>query len=253
MSRTLRFDSTRPLVRYVDEEQAVIDAHFSTVAHFPDTPATDEVVEVLVRVEGDDGFEDEGRTPMRLADGRGSVRFEIVHPRRWWPASLGEQPLYHLTIGLAHRDELADHRTMTMGLTSVRTDAGATPDHPALIVNGSPLSVESLVMVDRLSEQKLLPATGASILLVRDHYGPELLYEAADRAGILLIQCVPVSADTAPEDELRTQVNRLSPHPSLAGWYVGHLGALADRVSQRIHDLDPTRLVWQDLPVADAA
>lgn len=253
MSGSLRFDSMRPLVRYVDEDQAVIDTHFSTHASFPDAPDPDEVVEVLVRVEGDDGFEDEGRTPMRLTDGTGSVRFEIVHPQRWWPASLGEQPLYHLTVGLAHHDELADHRTVTLGLTSVRADAGAPPDHPSLVVNGSPLNVESWVMVDRVSEQKLLPVTGASIMLVRDHYGPEVLYEAADRAGILLIQCVPVSADTAPEDELRAQVNRLSPHPSLAGWYVGHLGDLAERVSHRIHGLDPTRLVWQELPIADAA
>ncbi len=255
MRNAIRFDTMRPLVRYVDEDQAVIDAHFSTLFQFPDDDDDRDanIVEVLVRIEGDDGFEDEGRTRMRLVDGAGSVRFDIVRPHRWWPASLGAQPLYHITLGLAQRDALADHRTLTLGLTSVRQPTQRPASATRLVVNGTPLDVESLVMVDLAHERQLLPATGASIVLVRDHYGPELLYEAADRAGILLIQCVPISADTAPLDELRAQVDRLSPHPSLAGWYVGHLGDLADRVAERIRGLDPTRLVWRDLPAAEAA
>jgi hypothetical protein len=148
MRNAIRFDTMMPLVRYVDETQAVIDTRFSTLACFPEAD-DDEVVEVLVRVEGDDGFEDEGRTAMRLSAGGGSVRFEIVHPHRWWPASLGKQPLYHLTLGLVQRDDLADTRTITLGLTSVRRSADAASARAALVVNGTPLTVESLVMVDR--------------------------------------------------------------------------------------------------------
>ena len=249
---TLRLDAIRPLVRYVDEDQAVIDTHFSTLPALPDEASSQSVVDVLLQVTGADGFEDEGHTRMQLADGSGSVRFEIVHPQRWWPATLGEQPLYELTVKLAQHDELADQRTLTFGLTSVRCDA----EQDILLVNGQVLDIESLVYVDAVNEKQLLPATGGSLLLVRDHYGDEVLFEAADRAGILLVQCVPIDADGTPESDVRNEVDRLAPHPSLAGWFVGHLGLISDRVAELIRDLDPTRTVFRafgEFPVSPAA
>ena len=255
MVRPVHLTSIRPLVRYVDEEQAVIDTH---LAASPSLPQSGEplypTVDVMLEVDGSDGFHDEGVVRLRLVDGAASMRWEMVQPQRWWPAGMGEQPLYQLTARAIVNDELTDEKTITFGLTSVRSDRVADePSDVHLLVNGRICSVRSVLMVDAVDEGGLLPATGDSLLLVRDHYGPNLLYEAADRAGILLVQCVPISPEGTPEVDLETQVQRLSPHPSLAGWFVGHLGRMSDAAAACIAKLDPAHTVFRDLPVRPAA
>ena len=89
-----------------------------------------------------------------------------------------------------------------------------------------------------------------TLLLVRNHFGPTVLYEAADRAGILLVQCVPLSHASEPDVNVAQQVDRLAAHPSLAGWMVDHNSRIADRMANRIQYLDPTRQVFRDLPMA---
>ena len=105
MNSPVRIRSIRPLVRYVDEEQAVIDAHFCTLpalaAERRRAPSGNRAVDVEIEIDGADGFHDEGRTRVQLTDHRGSVRFEVVSPQRWWPAGMGEQALYQLKVRLA--------------------------------------------------------------------------------------------------------------------------------------------------------
>ena len=108
-------------------------------------------------------------------------------------------------------------------------------------------------MVDKIDEHSLLPATGDSLLLVRDHFGAEVLYEAADRAGILLVQCVPIDAEGKLELSVAEQVDRLASHPSLAGYFVGHLGKLTGKVAEALKLLDPTRSVFLNFPLTEAA
>lgn len=256
----VRFASVRPLVRYVDDQQAVIDTHFTTVIRptGDGPPPRDQVlgrtVHVLVEINGLDGFHDEGECSLRLEDGRGSLRFEVVQPDRWWPAGMGTQALYELRIGLAADGELVDHRTIVFGLTSVRRDRRYDMgDTPSLLINGQVIDINDVVMVDRIDERGLLPATGTSLLLVRDHYGSDLLYEAADRAGILMIQSVPIDARGSADETVEQQVERLASHPSLAGYFVGHLGRRRDAVTRRIRGLDPTRAIFQRFPLDPAA
>lgn len=245
---SIRFASVRPLVRYVDEDQAVIDAHVATLPPVPeDEPFSHPVVDVYVSVDTADGFHDEGEVRLALQDGRGSFRFEVVQPSRWWPAGMGDQSLYELTLVMLADGSELDRQTLTFGMTSVRRD------QTSLLVNGQACRIGSVVTVDRIQEQRLLPAAGDSLLLVRDHYGTEQLYDAADRAGILLIQCVPISAAGEPLPEVLQQLDRLTGHPSLAGYFVGHLGAQRQSVAKRIRDLDPTRAVFEDLPMMPAA
>jgi len=256
MDRTVKLSSLRPLVRYVDEQQAVIDARFEARPGLDADPSPPEFgeVELLVSVDGDDGFHDEGGTRMRLDGGRGSVRFEVVQPARWWPASMGDQPLYALKVGLVVGGELVDERAVQVGFTSVRSDP-SLGGHAVevLLVNGQECRVRDVLTVDRVDERALLPVTGDSLLVVRDHYGTDVLYEAADRAGIMLLQCVPVDAEADQPASVADQVDRLASHPSLVGYFVGHLGELSDRVAARLRTLDPSRAVYRDLPVRPAA
>jgi len=256
MSCSFRMSSLRPLVRYVDEQQAVIDACFEARPGLDaqaQPPAFGEV-ELLVSVDGDDGFHDEGGTRMRLDAGKGSVRFEVVHPERWWPASMGDQPLYTLKVGLVVGGELVDERAVQVGFTSVRRDP-RPGDHAVevLLVNGQECRVKDVLTIDRVDERALLPVTGDSLLVVRDHYGTDVLYQAADRAGIMLLQCVPVDANADQPATVADQVDRLASHPSLVGYYVGHLGRISDRVADRLKTLDPSRPVYRELPVRPAA
>lgn len=256
MKHGTRLESIHPLVRYVDRDQAVIDAHFTTL------PAVDgcrlqppgRAVEVMIEIDGSDGFHDEGRTRVQLSNHRGSVRFEIVHPQLWWPAGMGEQSLYTLSLTVVEDDLGLDDKTVTFGLASVRRDRvlGEAFD-PSLLVNGRICDIASVVVVDRANEHQLLPATGESLLFVRDHYGPDLLYEAADRAGILMIQSVPIHPEAKVESMVADHVARLTSHPSLAGYFVGHLGALSDRVAEALRWIDPTRAVYRRFPLTDAA
>jgi beta-mannosidase len=257
MDRNVRLASVRPLIRYVDEDQAVIDTHvFASVVPDEACPPNPSV-DVIVEINGADGFHDEGRARLRFVDGSAAMRFEMVRPQRWWPAGMGEQPLYELSVQVVARDELVEKKSVTFGLTSVRregaTDPAAAQRDLFLLVNGQVCEIGSVIVVDRVDERALLPATGRSLLLVRDHYGPDLLYDAADRAGILLVQCIPIHPDGTPEVDVEAQIDRLSAHPSLAGWFVGHLGRISDRVAARIAQLDPTRSVFRDFPVAPAA
>lgn len=256
----VRLRSIRPLVRYVDDEQAIVDVHFTLYPLLmvdgsppPDRPA----VEVLVEIDSDEGFHDEGGCKTWLDDAyRGSVRFDIVRPSRWWPSGLGEQALYHVSVTVGLPDGAADRKTVTLGMASVREDTLTNTYNleQTLLVNGQVLAIEHLIHVDKISENRLLPATGGSLLMVRDHFGTDTLYDAADRAGILLLQCVPIPTDDRPFDRwVETHVDRIAPHPSLAGWFVGHLGALRDEVAQRIKALDPSHAVFREMPLDPAA
>lgn len=238
----MHIESVRPLVRYVDESQAVVDAAIVTRRDQGAGNAT-----LLVSISGEGGFHDE--CTVGVADttddaaARTCVRLDLVQPERWWPACMGMQPLYELSVKLMVGEICVDEKVVTLGLTSIR--AGVAE----LLVNGQVCAIEHVVTVDRINERQLLPAAGNSLLVVRDHYGPDVLYQAADRAGILLIQCVPIHVEATPEVDVALEVDRLAAHPSLAGWFVGHLGRVADMVADHIAKVDPTRTIFRTMPI----
>ena len=257
MPSPLRLDWLRPQVRYVDDERAVIDTCFAArppVAehahdHSPDRYALD----VEIDIDGADGFHDEGACRLTVEQHRGRMRFEIVHPERWYPAGMGEQPLYHLGLTVGDDRRGFDRLEVDFGLTSVRRDQVFGPDlPPALLVNGRICAVESVLPVDAADAAALLPAHGETILFVRDHYGDDTLYRAADRAGILMVQSVPLDPGACFATAVADAVDRLGSHPSLAGWYVGHLGDAREGVTRVLRKLDPVRPVFQRFPLEHA-
>lgn len=254
----VKIDSIRPLVRYVDDRQAVIDTYITTRAMLPPDSghrtADEPLAYIMAEIDGADGFHDEGcgRLLLKNCGARleGGFRFGIDEPKRWWPAGLGDQPLYDLTLRIIVGDEVTDEAKLQLGLTSIRQGRVLGKDlPPSLLVNGKICEVVEVVTVDRIDENQLLPATGESMLLVRDHYGADLLYKAADMAGILAIQAVPIDPTGDPRAQVREQVDRLTGHPSLAGYYIGHLGDIKGTVAECLKKLDPTRGVFDRFPL----
>lgn len=250
------FASVRPLVRYVDDEQAVVEVHFllqpklstGRRAAFPGH------VDVRLSITHEDGFNDEERFLVPIQRGSGMVRMKLVRPRLWWPVGMGEQSLYQVELQLLKRHQPAAVWSGSIGLTSVRPGLGfSDPEPSCLLINGQDCRIRKLMPIDAPDEQSFLPISGQSLLVIRGHYGPDVLFEAADRAGILLLQCVPLSEVGDFDREVPPQVERLATHPSLAGWYVGHLGDTGRRVAEQIRTIDPTHSVFMRLPAMDAA
>lgn len=265
LSRPVRIQSIRPLVRYVDDDRAIVQAHVQLLSPLPGS--YDETaarltwascnVELMVEVDGFDGFRDVevmALSPHRLA---AVAQIEIIRPELWWPAGMGEQALYRFTATLLVDGEAIQSRTSLLGLTSVRSPnfvvAGSPSSSNPLLVNGRPCPIESVLPIDCRDERRLLPITSQSLLHVRDHYGSDRLYDAADRAGILLLQSIPIHIFGTPEAGLDEEVARLASHPSLAGWFVGNLGALSNDIAQRVRKLDPTHQVFTVVPDPKAA
>ena len=239
------FRSVRTLVRYVDEDRSIVDAIFS----FDDLDLMrSQPVELCFHMIGPKGRQFSYQTSFEVVSESGMVRFELDQPHRWWPAGMGDQNLYELQITLLVGDEKLDSWKTTLGMTSVRTSTSS--DDRDLLVNGHRYNVHEVLTIDRHDEHSILPIGSDTLLLVRNHFAPNVLYEAADRAGILLIQSVPLSHDNEPDVNVAQQVDRLAAHPSLAGWMVDHASRVADRMANRIQFLDPSRQVFRDLPRA---
>lgn len=258
MDHPPRLASIRPLVRYVDEGVAVIDVQLAVTPPLPMPAAMrsagcPEALRVALEVQGPDGFMDEQTSHIQLKDHTGTARLQVVQPQRWWPAGMGEQSLYTIRVTvMTTAGDFIDSRTLSIGFTSIRHAQDHAPTaHPIdLLINGQECPIEAIVPIDLVHEKRLLPVRGQSVLLVRGHYGPDVLYEAADRAGILLIQCVPLDPEGTPEADVPSEVDRLSSHPSLAGWFVGHLGEMSSRIERRLRNLDPTHNVFRHMPSA---
>jgi len=251
-----------PLVRYVDESQAVIDIR---VAIYPQESSpnqpTHTPLEVQIQITGTDGFIYEHQTQLSIQDHTETIRFEMGDPKRWWPSGMGDQTLYDLNVTIFINDNRIDQWENTIGLTSVRpannrasqapaSSQSATDSKTILLVNGQQCPIQSVVPVGPADERHILPAGNHSLLVIHDHYGPDLLYNAADRAGTLLVQSIPFTHQENIEWSVRCQVDRLASHPSLVGWLVGKTDETGDQIADHLHELDPTRNVFRSLPGA---
>lgn len=248
-STQYHLESVRPLVRYVDQEQAVIEMAITLRSPLPLFEGPVYFIRdlyALLEINTSEGFHDEHLVRFDARQANHRLRLDIVQPQRWWPANMGDQPLYDLKVSLIADNEMVDEWDGSVGLTSVRRRAPKDPS--VLMVNGEECEISAVIPVDLVDEQHLLPVAGDSLMIVRGHWGPDVLYDAADRAGILLVQCVPVDNDGRPEAIVADHIDRLSGHPSLAGWYVGHLGKYTERMSYCIRSLDPTRNVFRRIP-----
>ncbi len=211
-----------------------------------------------------------------LAGGSTRLPLDIAHPRPWWTADLGDQPLYTLSVALRHGDAVVDRRTLRTGLRTIAIDTSPDPDEPGteffrFVLNGQPLFarganwVPASVFVGALTARDTTPlierAVAGHMNMIRvwggGIYESDEFFDACDRLGLLVWQdfmfaCAPYPDDDARfmasvRSEVEHQVRRLRHHPSLAVW----CGNNECQIIQQIHDHltgeGPTRMLGTDL------
>ena len=167
----------------------------------------------------------------------------IPEPRLWWPAGLGDQPLYTVHVTLTGPDGELDTWEKRIGLRTM-TVSRKKDEHGesfAHCVNG----VDVFAMgADYIPEDNLLPrvtpertrrlledARAANMNCIRvwggGHYPSDAFYDACDELGLLVWQdfmfaCAVYDLTEAFEANITAEfidnVRRLRSHPSLALW-----------------------------------
>lgn len=197
---------------------------------------------LTVRVQGRDAF---GELGVPAADDWTHASLEITGVEPWWPHSLGEQPLYDVEIVFHNDVTVLDRSMLRTGFRSTELDT--TPDADgnganfALRINGVEIFARGAnwipddCFVTRVAperyRERIQQAKDANIDLLRvwggGIYETEDFYAACDELGVMVWQDFCLACAAYPEEEpfasefdaeVRDNVMRLSPHPSLVIW-----------------------------------
>ncbi|MFZ8876784.1 MAG: hypothetical protein ACO3QE_03675 [Ilumatobacteraceae bacterium] len=188
--------------------------------------------EVITTVDG----EEVDRTTRTLAQGANRVGWglDLPEPGLWWPRILGDQPLIDIGVEIRVDGEPSDSALRRVGLRHIAWDG------PICSVNGERLFIKGAnvlpVDIDTDSSADLDPAErsahlvrraldiGLEALRVHNHVAHPALYGEADRAGLLILQDIPLPdaslrhARNAVTSRVRDLVDSLGHHPSIASW-----------------------------------
>ena len=180
---------------------------------------------------------------VEFADGKGEGSIEIQHPKLWWPAGMGGQPLYDVTIELLGADGgTIDSTVKRIGLRILKAvlPQGDSPLH--FEVNGVPFFAKGANWIPadsfphrvttEISRRFVADAAAVNMNVLRfwggGYYEDDAMFDACDELGI----CVwldfkfACSAYPAFDDEFMENVRleaadnlrRLRHHPCIALW-----------------------------------
>jgi beta-mannosidase len=181
----------------------------------------------------------------RIIDGGRSTVLELTveDAELWWPRGFGEQHLHDLEVALSVDGELLDDRTHRIGFRTIDVQLDRDDDGTSFrfVVNGQPVWIRGanwipddafVTRVDRARlAQRIDQAEFANMNLLRiwggGYFESDDFYELCDERGILVWQdflfACAAYAEEEPlwsevEAEVRDNVTRIMPHPSLALW-----------------------------------
>jgi beta-mannosidase len=155
---------------------------------------------------------------------------DVADPALWWPRALGEQHLTEVAVEVVVDGETSDRRQRRTGLRQVDWDDWiCSVNGERLYLKGANIlptaagpanATESMVRADLQAAVDL----GLDALRVHGHIADRPLYDAADEAGILLLQDFPLqwgharSVRQRAVEQARAAVDSLGHHPSIAMW-----------------------------------
>ncbi|MGI8753988.1 MAG: glycoside hydrolase family 2 protein [Acidimicrobiales bacterium] len=181
----------------------------------------------------------ERSTGETLAAGVNRVRWRVIvdRPALWWPHALGAQPLHTVTVSVGTPAGCSDRRTVTTGLRQIRMrNFVASVNGERLFLKGTNCGPTRRALAEATPEQlagdvDLARQAGLDLVRVHAHVTRPEFYDAADRAGMLIWQDLPLQWGYArvrrqAVRQARQAVTLLGHHPSLAIW-CGHNEPLA--------------------------
>jgi beta-mannosidase len=221
----VRIDRLRVLCRDADTRRA----HLRIATHLD----SDRMSPVTLRTSIDGALVDEQR--QSIAAGQNDVEWtiDIREPELWWPRRLGPQPLIDVVVEVEVDGTVSDQRKRRTGLRQVEWDDWICS------VNGERLFLKgaNLLPTDAAPAHATTDAIRADLaaaidlgldaVRVHGHIADRALYDAADEAGILLLQDFPLqwgharSVRQQAVEQARAAVDTLGHHPSIAMW-IGH-------------------------------
>ncbi len=171
-----------------------------------------------------------------LAAGENQVSWVVAvdEPRLWWPHALGDQPLEPVTVEVADPSgDVMDSRRFRIGLRQVSMSKWTlSVNGERLFLKGSNQGPTRMAIADANADDfrrdvQLAKQAGLDLLRVHAHISRPELYDAADEAGLLLWQDMPLQwgyARGVRKQAVRQAakaVELLAHHPSIAIW-CGH-------------------------------
>jgi beta-mannosidase len=182
-----------------------------------------------------------GSGEVELDEGKATVNLEIKDPQLWWPAGMGDQPLYQVQVDLSCGKPL-DMLTKRIGLRTLRAvpQSAAIPLH--FEVNGVPFFAKGANWIpadcfaNRLTKEiyrrYVDDAVAANMNTLRfwggGYYEDDALFDLCDERGICIWMDCKFGCSTYPAfdtaflknvvAETGDNVARLRHHPSIALW-----------------------------------
>jgi beta-mannosidase len=169
-----------------------------------------------------------------LAGGRNRVRWRITieGPELWWPHALGDQPLHDVVVGVEVAGASSDKKTVVTGLRQIRLrNFVATVNGERLFLKGANAGPVRRELAEASAAEceadvALARAAGLDLIRLHAHISRPETYDAADRAGMLIWQDLPLqwgytNVRRQAVRQARQAVRLLGHHPSVALW-CGH-------------------------------
>ena len=154
----------------------------------------------------------------------------IADPALWRPWQLGGQPLYRVTVSVEIAGSISGIWERTVGLREVRMkNYVLSINGERLFAKGADLWPTTALPAVASAEQiagdvARAKDLGLNLLRVESHVARPELYEAADRAGMLLWQDLPMrgevkrSIQSNAVNAAHRLVDKLGAHPSIVVW-----------------------------------
>ncbi|MGW4564247.1 glycoside hydrolase family 2 protein [Streptomyces sp. NPDC004561] len=276
---------------------ALRDAHVVTELAVPSLAGADLTVKAEARndsgtavtadVGGSIGGTRFGRTVTLAAHETKTVTFSpadtpVLHltsPKVWWPAGMGEQPLYDLDLTASVSGTTSDTAHETFGIRDVQAPLNSSGARQyringrRLLVKGGGWSPDEFLRWDRAyAEDRLKYAVdlGLNTIRLEGHLEPDEFFDLADRHGVLALpgwECCDkwegqvnpsgsgkkwTAADHAvAKASMAAEAARLRGHPSVLSFLIGSDSA-PDATIEKGY-LDALRAADWPVPVVPAA
>ncbi len=188
-------------------------------------------VDVVTTVAGEEHTESH---PLASGENRMEWTVTVPEPELWWPHSLGGQPLHDLTVEVkTESGGVSDTRSRRIGFRSVELDDYVFRiNGERLFVKGSNQGPTQMALGEADGDHiardvGLAIDANLDMLRVHAHITRPEFYDAADEAGLILWQDLPLqrgysrSVRKQARRQAREAVDLLAHHPSVVVW-CGH-------------------------------